>query len=71
MSRMDVNDTVHTVRLQFDYKMQPHSEKIAPCERVFTRTDMLQNFCNWTLIFFIFYSYIHFSFAFLFLSVWM
>ena len=30
---MDVNDTVHTVGLRFDLKMQSHSEKIAPCER--------------------------------------
>ena len=33
---MDVNDTVHTVRLRFDFKMQSHSEKITPCERAFT-----------------------------------
>ena len=39
---MDVNDTVHTVRLRFDVKMQSHSEKIVPCERAlrqFTRWD--------------------------------
>ena len=30
---MDVNETVHTVRVRFDQKMQSHSEKIAPCER--------------------------------------
>ena len=30
---MDVSDTVHTVRLRFDKKMQSNSEKIAPCER--------------------------------------
>ena len=36
MGYMDVNDTVHTVRLRFDYKMLSHSEKIAPCERAFT-----------------------------------
>ena len=29
---MGVNDTVHTVRLQFDLKIQSHSEKNAPCE---------------------------------------
>ena len=33
MGCMDVNDTVHTVKLQFDLKMLSHSEKIAPCER--------------------------------------
>ena len=33
MGCIDVSDTVHTVRLQFDVKMQSHSEKIAPCER--------------------------------------
>ena len=32
---MDANDTVHTVRLQFDVKMQSQLEKIAPCERAF------------------------------------
>ena len=33
MGCMDVNDTIHSVRLRFDSKMQSHSEKIAPCER--------------------------------------
>ena len=33
---MDVYDTVHTARLQFDFKMKSHSEKIALCERAFT-----------------------------------
>ena len=38
MGCTDVNDTVHTVRLQCDSKMQSQSEKIASCERAFTRT---------------------------------
>ena len=33
MGLMDVNYTVHTVRLQFDLKMLSHIGKIAPCER--------------------------------------
>ena len=40
---MDVNDTVHTVRLQFDLKMQSQSEKIASCERALSSTP--QSFC--------------------------
>ena len=46
---MDVSDTVHTVRLRFDLKMQSHSEKIAPCERSFkgiNTFDVPAEFCQ-------------------------
>ena len=42
---MDVNDTVHTVRLRFDLKMQLHSEKIGPCEWAL-RVDHVLKLCG-------------------------
>ena len=45
MGCMDVNDTVHTVSLRFDWIMLSHLGKIAPCERAFRWKK--QKKCNW------------------------